>query len=203
METTQQQRFEEAANYERFAFNQLQFIYNLFPTDKYDIRFTPSDGKEHYDVIVLRMKDGHTLQRIFIEIKIRDFADTKNEGYFLEKSKYDYLLNTRKLVGDENTKLFYINFTPEGTFVFDIDAVDPNSFTTRSMNKQTVISTANKTNKKITYLKKDQAKKSYEYIFNKQQYLDYQKQEIEKARLKTIYNTEHTRIKTLSDTLSW
>ena len=84
-----------------------------------------------------------------IELKCRH---KHYDNLMLEKNKYDDL---KKL----NCKAFYINSTPKGIYVFDINEIEINWITDISMPKQTEFDNNNKIEKTYTLLSIKNAKK--------------------------------------------
>jgi hypothetical protein len=77
-----------------------------------------------------------------IELKCRN---KHYDNLMLEKIKYDSL-------NKMNCKAFYINSTPEGIFVFNINDIKPNWITDNSMPKQTEFENNNKVEKTYTLI---------------------------------------------------
>ncbi len=84
-----------------------------------------------------------------IELKCRH---KHYDDLMLEKNKYDDL---KKM----NCKAFYINSTPKGIYVFDINEIEINWITDISMPKQTEFDNNNKIEKTYTLLSIKNAKK--------------------------------------------
>ena len=172
--------FIEASKRERWAFQQLLKTTKLFNDPQYVIWISPEDGFDVYDVLIQKIVDGSVKQRFYIELKNRMLSPDilemcKNDGYILEKKKYDSLVKAKL---DPETRLIYINFTPEKTIIWDLDKTDMD-WTKKKMNKATMASRNNKVSKSVTLLKEEKGK-HYEYIFNED---DYQR-DIKKQLLK-------------------
>lgn len=157
--------FEESAYKERLFFKNLQHLYNLFTSEEWHVIETPYTDYEHYDFLVYKhTPNGY--KRYIIEIKIRQSIQ---DGYFYEQSKHNDLKKVKDLDPDNNI-IIYINSTPEGTFIWNIDEILPKyKTTTREMNSHTVVSN-NKENKKVYTLKKEDAFKAYPYHYDEQQF---------------------------------
>lgn len=159
-------KFEEASYKERLAFKNWRNLYNLFPEDKWTVFITPYDGSDVYDVLV----QNSSYKRIIIEIKIRNEFATKcglEEGFIYETKKHKSLSQVKDLDPDNNS-IMYINFTTAGTYVWNICKLDLKSKKIE-MNKATMESTTDKTNKTVYLLKSEDAK-FYPYIFDDVQY---------------------------------
>lgn len=148
----------------------LKELKKVFPSFwKYDIQFTEYQY-EYYDAFFL-VYDSNThklLKRVFIEIKIRD---KEYDDYVLEKKKVgDIRKKLTDILGSLNdTMILYINFCPNGTYLWDITNIEPNDCTEDMyMNKATSISRSNKVKKKCKLLKRNEAK-TFDYIYNENQ----------------------------------
>lgn len=157
-------KFEEAAYKERLFFRNLRKLYNLFPDDKWFICETHYTDTQRYDYLIYT-KEGQ-IKRLIIEIKIRS---TVEEDYFYETIKHNSLTKAKNLDPDNNT-IIYINSTPEGTFIWNIDKIITNyKPTTRKMNAATMASTTNKEDKDVYCLNKEDAK-HYSYHWDEAQF---------------------------------
>lgn len=136
---------------------------NIF---KYDIIYEP-DPYSVYDASFINYDyESHSIRsRNFIEIKIRDriFPD-----YVLEKKKVNSLHKKMNELGLSplDYKLWYLNFCPEGTYLWEITDVWPTDCTdSRYMN----VATANsRDNKELKYYKGmlPEQSKSFDYIID-------------------------------------
>lgn len=165
-------KFEEASKKERFAFNQFIKLYNLYQSDKYEIFITPDDGYDSYDVLIqeVDLESGIIIKRWIIEIKIRKERATHcgyEEGFILEKKKYNQLKKMKDIDSEKN-EILYINFTTEETLVFNLSEIDI-EFERKFMNKATMSSKKDKVNKLVSLLNHNDAKR-YNYIFDEIQY---------------------------------
>jgi hypothetical protein len=96
----------------------------LKETDKvsYDWTHTPPSAKVHYDSLV-KQHDKLTnkiLTRMFFEAKIRG---VDYDTLLIEKYK---LTELKKFVKDKNDKIYYANFLPSNTVVFDLLKIEKN-----------------------------------------------------------------------------
>jgi hypothetical protein len=158
--------FERAAYMERIAFNNFINNYKLFTNDDIDIR--PYWGDDVYDVLISKHNDGSIYKRYIIELKIRD-GDFDNEGYVYETKKHNSLMKIKNLDPNLN-EIIYINFTPNGTYVWFIDKIIDNyQSIKKEMNKATMESRTNKNNK-WTYLLLPKNAKKYEYRWDIRQF---------------------------------
>lgn len=111
----------------------------------------------------------HTTQsikkRIWIEIKIRDkvFPD-----YILENKKIRGLESERKKLSlnKDEVVFLYLNFTPNGAYLWNITDVDHLESEKREMNKATSTSRTDKTDKDVKMLDPDDAY-FFDYRLNK------------------------------------
>jgi len=148
----------------RQALKELQRQYpHIF---KYDITFEP-DMYSHYDASFIEYDyTTHNIKmRHFIEIKIRDrvFPD-----YILERKKVSNLHKKMDELGlkDGEYKLFYLNFCPDGTYLWNITDITPQDCNeSKLMNKATSTSRRDKMNKYYRPMVTEEARK-FEYIIN-------------------------------------
>jgi hypothetical protein len=160
--------FEKAAYMERIAFRNFIKLYNLFQGEGYDIDIRPYEGQDVYDVLVSKHNDGSIYKRYIIELKIRD-KDFDNEGYVYETKKHKSLTNIKNLDPDNN-EILYINFTPNGTYIWFIDRIIGNyQSIKKEMNKATMNSRSDKSNK-TTYLLLPKDAKHYQYRWDIKQF---------------------------------
>jgi len=98
---------------ERLMFKQLAKIDDSI----YNIKFTPYNGKDSYDVTFSNYIDEKNGETNLAEIKVRhsDYTDVVG-GFFIEKSKYDYLMSR----ANEFDKILYINFFQDGVLIWDL-----------------------------------------------------------------------------------
>ena len=98
-----------------------------------------------YDGLLhIKNAEGFIVKRIIIEAKVR----TKDfQSYFLERQKYE---NLKKMQKDHPEYLiWYVNFSPVQTYIYDLDKCDLGSVTMIQMNSQTFKSTTNKVDKPV------------------------------------------------------
>lgn len=157
---------EKAARCERVAFRKMESLHNCFKG--YERIYLPETGKDVYDILLYKVKDGMMYNRIFIEIKIR-YANYDSEGYVLETKKYNSIVKLAEqecgLKPDEY-KIFYINYTPSGTYIWNTDIIKDLDVKTDNMNKVTCKSRFEKTSKTNWHLPIDKAIRHYDYVFN-------------------------------------
>ena len=156
--------YEKAAYQERCAFKNLISLYDAFPG--YEYKVNPASGKEVYDVLIYKLEDGKMTNRIFIEIKIRDCI---REDYMLETKKYNSIIKLCKeelYLNDNEYKIFYLNFTPIGTYLFNCNIVKDIPITYLECNKSTCNSRYDKVNKSKWDLPLNKAIRKYDYIFD-------------------------------------
>lgn len=108
---------------------------------------------------------------LLIEMKVR-YATYPD--YLLEAKKLNGLLAARKKINKDTGKevfLFYLNFTPTGTYIWDLDkAVSGLKESTVSASRYTA-KLSNTELKRCYYLPTSKADKKYKYIFNKDEIL--------------------------------
>lgn len=176
-------KFEEASYKERLFFNHWLNLYKQFPKDKYSINQTPYTGNDLYDFFI---QNKETYKSFIIEIKIRQ--STYPEGYFYETSKHNNLTIAKNINPDNNT-ILYVNSTPDGTFIWNIDQIIHNYKPIhKEMNITTMTSTQNKINKS-TYILKIEDAKYYPYHWDDKQFIKY----IEQNNINEIKT--HTKLK--------
>ncbi len=125
------------------------FITDEFQSSPYDIIFT---FNERY---------LNSYLRVYVEVKMR--YDEYND-YFLEHKKWNSLNQTANGYGD-NYLLLYVNYTPNGSFLWSIN--DPTKFNSKK------IKCNNKTSSKINKIKKINKK---QYLLPKEEGIDLQYQ---------------------------
>lgn len=148
----------EAASYkEREIFEDFLTKENPFP-EHYYIYISPYYTSNRFDVMLYSVKDNMIDRRLFIEIKVRDKVWP---DYILEKKKYDDLIKIASKY--KNSSVFYMNFTPDGTYIWNTKIVKNLNTTTSLMNKSTMNSDY-KIDKDVWYLDPKYAKK-YDYKY--------------------------------------
>jgi hypothetical protein len=150
---------------EWFGREGLKHLKELFPnTFKWDINFTT--GKyDDYDAFWFIIDENQSIKRrVWVEIKWRDRSF---DDYILEVKKLNQLKKLRNsmFLSKDDVTFIYINFTPNGTFMWDITNME-DSGDTLVANKATSDSRKNKINKKIIYLPEG---KRFDYVINETQ----------------------------------
>lgn len=180
--------FERSAYYERLAFENFIHNYKLFnDKDKWDILITPYYADDVYDVMITKHEKGSVIKRYIIELKIRE-KSFDDEGYVYETKKHNSLTKIKN-IDPEHNQILYINFTPNGTYVWNIDeCLKEYKPIKKEMNKATMTSRDDKSNKS-TYLLLPVSAKKYEYRwdigqYNKEVEIEKQKKIKEKENLK-------------------
>jgi hypothetical protein len=118
----------------RRALLELQKIHpNIF---KFNIEFT-SGKYEDYDAFFFIYDNENKFKKyVWVEIKVRDkiYPD-----YFLEKEKWSRLERQRKrlYIDKKDIIYIYINFCPNGTYMWDITNMEGTKWVKRMMNKST------------------------------------------------------------------
>jgi hypothetical protein len=126
--------FQKASFFERCAFKELMKIINL---NSYEVKLTPINMKTPYDVLLIKYDYGSVIERIVIEIKIRSFI---GESYWLEGYKYKNIKNLFEkelYYKPEDYKRVFLNFTPVGTFFWNMDLIKDKQIGTNKINKTT------------------------------------------------------------------
>lgn len=162
-----------ADNYERrefIGFHSLLDLQKLHP-DTFRFEIKPMPQGKAFDAYYF-ITDGESMsikKRVFIEIKIRDSV---YPDYYLQKKKWDNIEKYRKsvYVGKEEVLYLYINFTPEGTFIWNITEMDPKKLEWQEMNEYTETSRTEKVKKQVWRMEKSEAKK-FDYIINERRIL--------------------------------
>lgn len=148
--------------FEWFGREGLKHLKELFPnTFKWDINFTT--GKyDDYDAFWFIMDENQSIKkRVWVEIKWRDRAF---DEYILEVKKLNQLKRLRDsmYLKEDEVTFIYLNFTPDGTYMWDITSMK-DSGETLVANKATSDSRQNKINKKMIYLPEG---KRFDYILD-------------------------------------
>tara|TARA_R110000850_G_scaffold53256_5_gene127877 strand:- start:1651 stop:2133 length:483 start_codon:yes stop_codon:yes gene_type:complete len=100
---------------------------------------------------------------VFVEIKVRS---RKFNEYILESKKFNAMHNIYKSknIKKEDVSLLYVNFCPDGSFIWDMDEIESKYTLQDSIfNRNTTESRYNKTQKQVYYLKTSDAIK-YNFI---------------------------------------
>lgn len=111
----------------------LKMIFDKLPTE-YDYKtfFTPAEGYDVYDGLLMRFEKGTSrfIDRFIIEIKVRDkfYPELLLESIKLNSLKKERTIKDKKTNSEcyTNTKsrLVYISVTPEGSYWFDLDKIE-------------------------------------------------------------------------------
>lgn len=156
-------KFQEAAFNERVALHNLESLFNPFPQHSYFKHITPYDGNDVYDCLYQKHIEGTIKKRYYIEIKVRNSVFPT---YYMEPKKYkDIETIALKNLSKEEFDILYINFTPEGTFLWNAtNLLNNNKYNMDSKwaNKATMASTTDKKEKDFYAFDKEDAK-FYEY----------------------------------------
>jgi len=124
-----------------------------------NIYHTPAEGKEPYDSVVCRFKNGSRHRNHIWEAKIRD-ADY--DDILFEKNKYNSLKNIAKKYDAAECDIFYVSTHPSGTYVFNITQIEKDNklkWIKQHHNISTVELWRGKTEKELIYLPISLAKK--------------------------------------------
>lgn len=168
--STKNLKFEESSRRERWSMDQIipYFTKNGKLGYDYTYRFTPYWDYDSYDMIYQNLDDGSIKSTWLIECKIREKHYPK---LMLECKK---LRKIKEMIMNDNTSIMYINFTPEGTFCWNItkmekDLPEEMSITYIQCPKETMGDTS-EVNKAVILLDTKFAKK-IDFIYNEQEYL--------------------------------
>lgn len=155
---------------EFIGFNALLDLKKIYPEIfKWEISKMP-EGKAfdaHY--FVYDEEKQMIKKRVWIEIKIRDKV---YPDYIFEKKKWDGMEKYRKDVYlDPNEVIYlYVNFTPEGTFIWNVSNMEGKKIHTEEYNEATENSRTEKKTKKVWKMEKSEAKK-LDYVLNERRIL--------------------------------
>ena len=105
-------KFEEASVRERFALKQIEPILRKKESTIY---YTDIYSYDVYDALLHILENGTIKKRYIIECKLRD---THYDELMYETKKDKDL--TSKIIDPSNTDILFINFTPTGTYLFNI-----------------------------------------------------------------------------------
>jgi hypothetical protein len=130
----------------------------------YTVYHTPDQTNSKYDCLVKKFDKAtnKVIKKMFIETKIRGaYYDTM----LLEKKKLEYL---KKFVKDPAIdRIYYINFTPRNTILFDLLKIEPTMFfVEHEHNTLTIDKERGKVKKEVTYLDVTNGI-VYDYVYNK------------------------------------
>ena len=160
--------FEEAAYKERIYFNNLLKVYpNLFSEDKWIIDQTHYTDYTRYDYVL--WSKANLYKRFIVEIKIRSEA---YDNYVYETKKHKDLMKVKNLSPDD-IGILYINSTPNGTYIWNIDKIIDNyKPIVKEMNIATMASRTDKEDKKVYMLDPKDAT-HYQFHFDEKQFNKY------------------------------
>lgn len=133
------------------------------PDYTFDLIPSQTNRAVSYDAL-LHIKDvsGLVVKKLIIEAKVRT-ADYPT--YFLEKQKYDSLKKLQS--AHKDYLIWYVNFTPSGTHIFDLDSIDLGPVKRIEMNSQTFKSREKKRLKAVFTLDiQKSARINYQYEKN-------------------------------------
>lgn len=174
--------FERREWYGRQGLKKLQELYpNTF---RWELHFTSGQYDPYdayfiiYDPITQQLK-----KRVWIEIKWRDKSF---DQYILETKKLKQLIKLRGSLYLDSTdvQFLYLNFTPDGTYMWDVTNYSPDESESLVANKETSKSRQNKIKKDVIYLPEG---KKFNYILNERDIqLDWIKNKIGDEVKKTI-----------------
>lgn len=153
-----EQEYIKKSERERIMLNELfSKIYNKTNiTD--NIYHTPAEGKDEYDSVVCRFKDGIIYQNHIWEAKIRD---TNYPDILFEKNKYNSLKKICKRFDGAPCEIFYVSTHPNGTYVFNITKIEKDNklnWIKQEHNRSTVEKWRGKIEKELVYLPSSLAK---------------------------------------------
>lgn len=163
MET--EKKFTKAGDHERNAME--GFFKDYLPstkTHKYSFYYSPENSYSVYDCLVKQFNvcEKKLTKKMFFEAKVRD---TYYSTLLLEKKKFDSL--KKMIKNPETDKIYYINFTPKGTIIFDLLKIESENkmlFIQEEHNVQTMNKDLGKTLKEIAYIDITDGK-FFEYVY--------------------------------------
>jgi len=162
-------KFHKSSFFERCAFKELSKRFETL--DKWEKRYTPYDSMKPYDVFLTKFNDGSIVGRIAVEIKIR--SQVHNE-YILEPKKIESIINyfrANSLFEDEYKRLF-VNFTPTGTYLWDMNICKNKEHKPLFCNKTTA-NLSYKVNKDVYYLSISEVLNKVDYIWKEEDAIPY------------------------------
>lgn len=108
-----------------YAFTTLYsvFLEKSFKKNKKNVKSNFKNRKSFYDLdLIITDDEGINDELYLIELKIRK---THYDKLLLEKKKYDNIIKIKEEKEKEGYfrkyRIFYINFTPQGTYIFDLE----------------------------------------------------------------------------------
>jgi hypothetical protein len=186
------EKFTENSLKERDAIKKSNIL-NIFKESmakkNYDFSYeyvTAYDGFDHYDAAqcFVKYENGkNEYIRFLIEVKVR--SEVYDE-MFLELDKWKELNKIREEISGQ-FKLLYINYTPKGTYIFDITKMDDFILTKREM-KQYSSKESKRINKKVYLLPLNKAK-YLPFIYNHNDFKPNYNEELNKSiEIKKLYD---------------
>jgi hypothetical protein len=148
----------------------LKHLQSLYPESfKYDIHFTQGKYDDYDAFYFIYDNDNKFKKYVWIEIKVR--YESFNE-YFLEKKKLDRMIQQRdKLFLKEDEVVFlYLNFTPSGTYCWNITGMEKGYWDKVMMNTSTSNNKIDKQLKAVKLLSPSSGK-TFDYIYDEKQLL--------------------------------
>lgn len=197
-------RMEAKGEIERFALNQLVNKLNNSKKHYYKLLATQTSKSISYDgqIFVFDKVSDTLLEKYLVEVKVR--TESYDE-YFLERKKLQSLRKQEKQIsckcGVGRFKKLYVNFTPNGVYMFDLDQMEQDNLLNqpilREMNEVTVESTSKKVKKLVYLLNVKDAIKHINMTISGEEIINYFKHNIDIAN-EGIKMTEE-RIKKIVD----
>ena len=114
-----------------------------------DTKYTDPSGYDSYEAIITTKHDYMTYTDI-IEVKVRD---THYQQLLFEKDKYDFLVE--ETLRELHRKIYYINVTPEGTWVFNLKELIDIPWCIQELVKSTCDKGRGKKRKAVSFLNID------------------------------------------------
>lgn len=172
-------KHEEASFKERLYFDKMIEEYKIFPTDKWSYFKTSYLGYDDYDYSATNKKTG---KRLVIEIKVRDRIW---DGYVYEIKKHKKLMEIKKS-DPSNITILYVNSTPSGTYIWNIDdIIGKYKPVWIYMNKSTMTSRTEKEKKKVYLLNSSDAIKFVPFKYTDKLMYEFERREAEKNKPKS------------------
>lgn len=135
---------------------------------RYSVYHTPDRTKSKYDCLVRQYskQTGEMLKKMFFEVKIRG---AHYDTLLIEKQKLDSM---KRLIRDlDKDKLYYINFTPKNTVVFDLLKIESEvgfNFVNDHHNRTTVEKELGKVSKEVAYID-NKLGTTFQYIYQQKE----------------------------------
>lgn len=179
---------------ERIAF--LEVYEELFklPNDNYEkhLHITYKEDSDSFDMFIhIYDNEGNKVMSNIIEVKVRN---DHYQGLILEEYKYKSLLKLKKIEEQafSKVKIWYLNFTPKGTYLFNLDETTLEWYH-RMLQKSQVYERGEKL-KKVADCDISQAIKRLDFIFdkdkadNKKLKEQFKKQNIQRCIFESVKN---------------